>query len=88
MKEATSELNTTVIVVIAIGALSAFFFGVIWPRLKGNLSSKTKCADAICTNKAIKTCKKDSKTGVCEYVECTYKTKSGNSISIRCPYKG
>jgi len=88
MKEATSELNATVVVVLAIGALSAFFFGVIWPIFKGNLNSKTKCSDAICSNEAIKNCKKDPNTGVCEYVECTYTDKDKHEFQVRCPYKG
>ena len=37
MKEATGELNGTLIVVMAIAALSAFFFTVIWPLIRQNL---------------------------------------------------
>ncbi len=81
MREATGELNSTVVVVITIGLLSTFFFTVLWPILKNNLNSNTKCSDAICTPQAKKNCKK--KNGVCYTVSCTYKGKS-----IECPYKG
>ncbi|MCR5787488.1 MAG: hypothetical protein K6G37_00110 [Bacilli bacterium] len=83
MKEATGELNSTVIVVITIGLLSTFFFTVIWPLLKNNLNSNTKCSEAICSNEAKKSCVKDPKTRVCKYVECTY-----NKQKVKCPYKG
>lgn len=80
MKEATGELNATLIVVITIGVLSTFFFTVIWPMLKGNLHSKTTCSDAVC---------KPCAEGVsCEKVECTYRDKNGNEHTIQCPYKG
>ena len=42
MKEATGELNGTLIVVIAIAALSAFFFTVIWPLIRQNLVNNKK----------------------------------------------
>ena len=82
MKEATSELNVTVIVIIAIGTLSAFFFGVVWPRLHTNLESKTKCSDAICPNPK-DSCFERSKNGSCKIIECNYKGRT-----IKCPYKG
>lgn len=83
MKEATGELNATVIVVITIGILSTFFFTIIWPKLRNNLNSNTKCADAICSNEAKENCEKDPHTRVCKYVMCTY-----NKKTIKCPYKG
>ena len=48
MKQATEELNGTLIVVIAIAALSAIFFTVIWPMLKDNLKHQANCSTAIC----------------------------------------
>ncbi len=33
MKEATGELNLTIIVVMAVGALMAFFYTLIWPMI-------------------------------------------------------
>lgn len=76
MKEATGELNNTVIVVLSIGILIAFFYYVIWPLLDSNLEHNSSCEKAIC-----EPCGKE--TG-CKTVECT--TKSGTKI--QCVYKG
>jgi hypothetical protein len=48
MKEATGELNMTVVIVIAIAALSAFFYTILWPIIKNNVNSTTQCNNAIC----------------------------------------
>ena len=48
MKEATGELNGTLIVVIAIAALSAIFFTIIWPMLRRDLKEQAKCSTAVC----------------------------------------
>ena len=34
MKEAIGELNSTLIVVIAVAALAALFFTILWPMIK------------------------------------------------------
>ena len=39
MKEATGELNMTVITIIAIGAIIAFFW-VMWPKIQGAINSQ------------------------------------------------
>ena len=46
MKEATGELNITVITVVAIAAIAAFFYAFIWPAIKNNLNRQTLCASA------------------------------------------
>ena len=80
MKEATGELNATLVVVVTIGILSTFFFTVIWPLLKNNLNNSTKCSSAVCEACA---------EGVsCKKVKCTYRDKDGNDHPIECPYKG
>lgn len=73
MKQATGELNATVIVVVAIGVLSAFFFTVLWPQMRANHIRNTKCSEAICG----KTANSDGR------VECRYK-----DVTLTCPYKG
>lgn len=73
MKEATGELNATVIVVVAIGVLSAFFFTILWPQMRANHIRNTKCADAICGKQA-------NSDGM---VECEYE-----GVKLTCPYKG
>lgn len=39
MKEAMGELNMTVVVIVAIGAVAAFFTLVLWPQIRDNISS-------------------------------------------------
>ena len=52
MKEATGELNMTVITIIAIGAIIAFFW-VMWPKIQDTINgqwddiSDTSNVDAI-----------------------------------------
>ena len=93
MKEATGELNMTVIIVITIGALSAFFFSVIWPKLNSNLKQNASCSDAVCkcttpycTGSG--ECHEKAKNGNrCKMVNCTVKV--GNEKKpIVCPFKG
>jgi hypothetical protein len=38
MKEATGELNMTVVTIIAIGAIIAFFW-VMWPQIKNTIGN-------------------------------------------------
>lgn len=44
MKEATGELNMTVITVVAIAAVAAFFYAFIWPSIKTTIQSQTICS--------------------------------------------
>lgn len=39
MKEAMGELNMTVITIVAIGAVAAFFTLVLWPSIKNSISN-------------------------------------------------
>ena len=48
MKEASGELNLTVVVVMAVAALMAFFYTLIWPTIKNNMTANTKCQAAVC----------------------------------------
>ena len=48
MKEATGELNSSVIVVAAVALLAAFFFSYLWPVIRKNMEHQEKCSDAIC----------------------------------------
>ena len=38
MKAATGELNLTVITIVAIGAVIAFFTAVLWPQISKQIS--------------------------------------------------
>lgn len=77
MKEATGELNATVVVVLAIGVLIAFFYYTIWPIVKSNFNKNSECSKAICE------AKDEDGDG---YVTCHAK---GNKNEIfECVFKG
>ena len=41
MKEATGELNMTVVTVVAIAAVGAFFYAFVWPSIKTSIAKST-----------------------------------------------
>ncbi len=41
MKEATGELNMTVVTVVAIAAVGAFFYAFVWPGIQRGLAQNT-----------------------------------------------
>lgn len=49
MKEATGELNMTVVTVVAIAAVAAFFYAFVWPSIQNSIKASTNCASAQCT---------------------------------------
>ena len=79
MKEATGELNGTVVVAISIGVLATFFFTVIWPMLKENFQVNSDC------NKA--TCDCSAKTRKSHKGYCVCNIKDGKKDFL-CIYKG
>ncbi len=44
MKEATGELNMTVITVVAIAAVGLLFTVFVWPNIQSNLAIQTACS--------------------------------------------
>lgn len=40
MKEASGELNMTVITIVAIAAIAAFFSAVLWPRIRTTINDQ------------------------------------------------
>ena len=75
MKEATGELNMTVVTVVAIAAVAAFFYAFIWPAIKTNILNSTKCANASsCTCPASGNC-------TCTYIN----PDTGNPEDVSCP---
>ena len=76
MKEATGELNMTVITVVAIAAVGAFFYAFVWPQIQKSIKNNTKCSDAIC---------EDGCTGSCS---CQYINDDGTTENITCKIKG
>ncbi len=48
MKEATGELNMTVVTVVAIAAIGAFFYAFVWPAIQTSIKNNTcavQCGD-------------------------------------------
>ncbi len=80
MKEATGELNMTVVVVIAVGVLAAFFYTTIWPLIKNTYIASNKCSDAVC----------DPSTLHDGRVSCKYYDKNGRQqgTNFECVWKG
>ena len=48
MKEATAELGNTLVVVVSVAILIAFFYFVVWPMIDNNFKSQTSCDKAVC----------------------------------------
>lgn len=44
MKEASGELSMTAITVVAIAAIAGVFTTLIYPKIKANILSQTKCS--------------------------------------------
>ena len=50
MKEASGELNMTVITVVAIAAVAAFFYAFVWPSIQNSIARNTcnnSCAGGV-----------------------------------------
>ena len=77
MKENVGELNATVVVMLAIGVLMAFFYYTLWPLIKQNFHATSQCDKAMC-----EVCP----TNDCEYVECHERNNENNTF--QCIYKG
>lgn len=75
MKEATGELNMTVVTVVAIAAVAAFFYAFVWPGIKSSIEKNTHCANAICD-------KSNCTGGTCK---CTYINENNTTENITCP---
>ena len=81
MKEATGELNITVITVVAIAAIAAFFYAFIWPAIKANLNHQTLCASAFnCTGTGTsRTCYAYLDNTQTTQIQCTESAASAGS---------
>ena len=94
MKETTGELNLTIVVVLAVAVLVAFFYYIIWPGLDDNFNANSKCSVAVCKNpcesgssgvKAKNACGDMSK----QLAECHYTDEKGREYGpFYCPWKG
>lgn len=84
MKEATGELNMTVVTVVAIAAVAAFFYAFVWPNIKSSITSSTKCANAQCDQAK---CTTNNGQTTCTY--CTTIDEDGKtSDPFTCRFQG
>ena len=75
MKEATGELSTTVIAVVAIAAVLTIFTTLLLPYLKNSISAKMYCSSAVC----------ESCASTEKFCKCTYKkNESSQEKTITC----
>lgn len=65
MKEATGELNMTVVTVVAIAAVAAFFYAFVWPGIKRSIEASTYCAMATCDPNSCKDSGSKTKCSSC-----------------------
>ncbi len=79
MKEATGEVNMTVVIVIAVATLSVFFFAVLWPSIKNTFIANNKCSDAICNPETL-----EDGLVTCQY----YKKGQTDGTTFKCVWKG
>ena len=49
MKEATGEMNMTVVTIIAIGAIVAFFW-FMWPQIQDTITNQWGTIDDVCVD--------------------------------------
>lgn len=80
MKEATGELNMTVVVVVLVAGMVTFFSMTLWPMIKSGIKNEGNCSDAVCD-------KNHCSNGICNCKYYTNKEKT-QSTDIQCPYKG
>ena len=92
MKEATGELNMTVVTVVAIAAILAFFYLVIWPVIQSGMALSSACSAAggaaysqTLSDGATITCTANSnKSGTSSNASCTYKAQNGKETKKAC----
>ena len=75
MKEATGELNMTVVTVVAIAALVAFFYLVIWPVLQTGMTLNSACNASNGGQLEYSTIVDDGEVS-CANGQCTYKNST------------
>lgn len=75
MKEATGELNMTVITVVAIAAVAAFFYALVWPAIKNSINRETHCSAAYGCNDDRSKCYYQDDKGKEQTVDCSKSNK-------------
>lgn len=75
MKEATGELNITVITIVAIAAVAALFYAVVWPSISASMALTSAC------NSGPETKSGDATNG---QISCTKRAANG---TFTCTFK-
>lgn len=83
MKQATGELNATVIIFSAVALLTVVFFMVVWPLVKDGFYTSANCANAVCDNGYISS-GKDVGKAYC----INPQDKSASPEIFTCPFRG
>lgn len=81
LKEATGELNMTVVTIVAIGVLIAFFYAVIWPGIKSSIALTSACN----ASNGESYDQTDEKSGVhihCDNGTCYYDNADGSTSKV------
>ena len=82
MKEATGELNMTVITVVAIAAVGALFTFFVWPNIQQNLMLSTACSN-LNSNGSYESQEEDSNKVTCSSFMCTA-SYNGHEYTRNC----
>ena len=90
MKEATGELSTTVIAVVAIAAISSLFIVFLYPQLKSNIILNQACSNGpgynyVDTNGGYGVACQDKQAD--GNWNCGYCEKNGNNNVTACTYQ-
>ncbi len=87
MKEATGELNMTVITVVAIAAVGLLFTVFVWPNIQSNLALSTACS-SVDNNGDYETADTAVAAGDDGYISCSgytcYAVYNGTTFSRNC----
>lgn len=83
MKEATGELNMTVVTVVAIAAVAGFFYAFVWPSIKNSITNSTNCSNAICDPAS---CTESGGKRTC--TSCSYTNEKGEEVDgLTCRFQ-
>ena len=80
MKEATGELSTTVITVIAIAAVAGLFYAFVWPAIQKSIAART--CETLGSNYSLKT----GAEACADKTKCTSTTNDTDSSSADTKY--
>jgi len=87
MKEATGELNMTVITVVAIAAVAAFFYAFVWPSIQSSLALTTAC-NSVDSDGNYNNAKGSNDDGAkCAAYSCSFKNSRGKVVYRTCDNK-